>query len=102
MKNKPRHHVYGMEIELNPNQVSAARAGNVGKARAAATDFGDSVASNGITDLQQKLQAMPLVRPEKMAAAQQLLSNVQYPPGRLLNGIAHLLAIRLKESPSQE
>ena len=97
MRNESRNQSYGMEIEFNPNQVPTARVIGPAKARQVETASGDAPALQGVADLQQKLQDLPMIRPEKMAAAGQLLSNVQYPPDQLLNGIAHLLAIQLSQ-----
>jgi hypothetical protein len=50
-----------------------------------------------MAELQNKLNQLALTRPDKMAAAQSVIEGVQYPPEELLNGIAHLLAIKLTQ-----
>ena len=89
-----------MEIEFNPSgpskspglQASSPVRPPVGQP---ATD--NAPALQGMAELQRKLNDLALTRPNKMAAAQQALSDVKYPPDELLNGIAHLLAIRISQ-----
>jgi hypothetical protein len=50
-----------------------------------------------MAELQRKLNELALTRPDKTDAVQQALSDVKYPPDQLLNGIAHLLAIKLTQ-----
>jgi hypothetical protein len=95
MMKKFRSQSRGMQIDFNPNQAPSARVSGPTRMRPVETASGDDANLQGVTDLQQKLQDLPLSRPEKVAAAAQRLSNVQYPPDELLNRIAQLLAIRL-------
>ena len=50
-----------------------------------------------MAELQRKLNELALTRPDKTDTVQQALSDVKYPPDQLLNGIAHLLAIKLTQ-----
>jgi hypothetical protein len=86
-----------MEIDFNPSQMAGAAAAGPAKARPAATVTSDTPQLQGMAELQRKLYDQALTRPDKMAAATQALSDVKYPPDELLNGIAHLLAIKLTQ-----
>lgn len=50
-----------------------------------------------MAELQSKLDQLALTRPQTLDAIRPALSDVQYPPDELLNGIAHLLAIHLTQ-----
>jgi hypothetical protein len=86
-----------MEIEFSPSQLPPARPSSpVDGAPAKPAPSNDTAPPlQGIADLQNKLAQVALTRPDKMAAVEPLVSDVQYPPDELLNGIAHLLAIKL-------
>jgi hypothetical protein len=85
-----------MEIEFNPGRVpkvepSQTAARPNAAAPAEETSFPDSAA------LMDKLKNMSDVRPEKVAYAKGLVSDSQYPPDDVLDRIAVLLAINVKE-----
>jgi hypothetical protein len=84
-----------MEIDFNPSQPAGPTPVGQVKARPQAVAAGDSSQTQGVAELQRKLNDLALTRPDKMAAARQALADVKYPPDELLNGIAHLLAINL-------
>lgn len=87
-----------MEIDFSPSQLPAPRASNpVTGAPARPASANEVPPLQGMAELQSKLNQLALTRPDKMEAAQPLVSDVQYPPDELLNGIAHLLAIQLKQ-----
>jgi hypothetical protein len=48
------------------------------------------------TDIQRQTDHDPLVRPEKVAAAQALVQDENYPPNYLLDCIANLLSGQIK------
>jgi hypothetical protein len=86
-----------MEIEFSPSQLPAPRASSpVNGAATRAPEVSQTPSLQGMAELQNKLNQLALTRPDKMAAAQPLISDLQYPPEELLNGIAHLLAMHLK------
>ena len=86
-----------MEIEFSPSQIPVTRANSsVNGAPARPPQASETAPLQGMAELQSKLNQLALTRPDKMAAAQPLVNDVQYPPDELLNGIAHLLAIQLK------
>ena len=85
-----------MEIEFNPSRVpkvepsqTAVRAS--APASAGETSFAVSAA------LKDKLKNLSDIRPEKVAYAKDLVSNSQYPPNDVLDRIAVLLAINVKQ-----
>lgn len=87
-----------MEIEFNPNQLPVPRASSpVNGAPARGPAASQSPALQGMAELQSKLNQIALTRPDRMGAVQLQLSNLQYPPDELLNGIARLLAMHLSQ-----
>jgi hypothetical protein len=87
-----------MEIEFSPSQLPAPRASspvNGAPARGPAASQAPSL--QGLAELQSKLNQLALARPDKMSGVQPQVSNLQYPPDELLNGIAHLLAMHLSQ-----
>jgi hypothetical protein len=87
-----------MEIEFNTSRISqpgysppANRASSVPSA-APQADSGTTAA-----DLENRLQQIPLVRPDKVAQAKTLVANEKYPPNDVMDRIAILLAIRLRD-----
>jgi len=87
-----------MGIEFNTSQVS--RPGYQPPVnRASTADPATAQADSGNTtyDLENRLQQIPLVRPEKVQASKDLVSDEKYPPDDVLDRIAILLATRLKD-----
>ena len=84
-----------MEIDFSPNQPAATRVNWVAKGAASPPPANQDPPLKGMADLQKQLNNLALTRPEKMEAVRQALSDVKYPPEQLLNGISHLLAIKL-------
>jgi hypothetical protein len=85
-----------MEIDFNPGRVpkvepSQTAARPNAAAPADETSFADSAALMG------KLNSLSDVRPEKVAYAKGLVSDSQYPPDDVLDRIAVLLAINVKQ-----
>jgi hypothetical protein len=86
-----------MEIEFSPGQTPAPRADNSAKGASAASKSNKSYTLQGMAELQGKLNPPALNRPHKMDAARQALSHGKYPPDELLDPIAELLAIYLRQ-----
>jgi hypothetical protein len=88
-----------MEMDFNPSEMPALRVSTPAKAPAPASDrkASEPPALQGMAQLQRKLSELALTRPEKMAAARSVISEVKYPPDEVLNRIAHLLAMHLDE-----
>ena len=85
-----------MEINFNPSQApKPGDSPKVSRRQAAGASSGDA-ASGNVDSVEQRLQDIPLVRPEKMDSVRDKISDVKYPPEALLNGIAHLLALHIK------
>ena len=83
-----------MEIELSTNRLPGPGyiepPASQGATRVA-TDMSSSLQDTG--GLQQRLNDIPLVRPDKVAQAQVLVSHPHYPPDDFVDRIATLLAI---------
>lgn len=85
-----------MEIEFNPGRVPPAEPSQP-VARPSAAPAVDDTSFQDSAALQDKLKNMSTVRPEKVAQAKQLVSDSKYPPNDVLDRIAVLLAIHVKE-----
>lgn len=84
-----------MEVKANKNVDAAQRLpANAVKPRAA-TVGADTASFNRVEALEQSLEATPAVRPDAVARARELISNVKYPPAKAIDGIAALLALKL-------
>lgn len=88
-----------MEIEFNPNRYSEVPSGGTGKVsrRDEAQSSGNTAGFERTQALESALKEMPAVRPEKIARARALVADVKYPPDEVLNRIANLLAIHVRE-----
>jgi hypothetical protein len=86
-----------MEIEFSPNQLTPTPANRPVKGAPGPSGPAQSTSLQGMAELQRKLNELALTRPDKTDTVQQALSDVKYPPDQLLNGIAHLLAIKLTQ-----
>jgi len=85
-----------MEIEFNPGRVPKVEPSQTA-ARPNATAPADKTSFPDSAALQAKLKNISDVRPEKVAYAKGLVSDSQYPPDDVLDRIAVLLAINVKE-----
>jgi hypothetical protein len=85
-----------MEIEFNPGRVPKAEPSQPA-ARPSAAAGADGTSFQVTAALQDRLKNLPSVRPEKVAQAKALVSDAQYPPGYVLDRIATLLAINIKQ-----
>jgi len=85
-----------MEIEFNPSRVPKVELSQTA-ARANASVSADETSFTISAALQDKFKNMSTVRPEKVAYAKDLVSDSQYPPDDVLDRIAVLLAIKVKE-----
>ena len=88
-----------MEIEFSPSQLAAPRVSTPAQGTSARQASVDSQTPQvqGMAELQSKLDQLALTRPQTLDAIRPALTDVQYPPDELLNGIAHLLAIHLTQ-----
>jgi len=88
-----------MEIEFNTSRVPKPGYSEP-VARQAASPTAPSptaLASDSTAQVTNKLEHLPTVRPEKVAQAQVLVSNDKYPPDDVLDRIAVLLALKVKQ-----
>ena len=86
-----------MEIEFSPSQLPAPRATSPVKGANTTPAANEPPTLQGMAELQRKLNDVALTRPDKMDAARAVIAEVNYPPEELLNGIARLLAIHLRD-----
>ena len=85
-----------MEIEFNPSRVPQVEPSQTA-ARPGASAPADETSFTVSAALKNKLKNLSDVRPEKVAYARNLVSDSQYPPNDVLDRIAVLLAINVKE-----
>jgi hypothetical protein len=89
-----------MEIQFNPSQTPKAELPQVavrqGAPAAAADSISVSAPSSTTASLQDKLNAIPLVRQDKVDQGTQLVSDDNFPPGYYEERIAVLLAVHVK------
>lgn len=89
-----------MEVKANKNVDVAHRVTvNQTKPRPAAAGS-DTTSFTRVAALDEALQTTPKVRPEAVARAKELLSDVKYPPAATIEGIAALLALKLETGES--
>ena len=85
-----------MEIDFKPSQLPPVQPGGPVSQRRVAGVADDAGSSQNLGDLKAKLAQIPLERPDKVAQAQSTTSSSKYPPDDVLDRIAVLLAIRLR------
>jgi hypothetical protein len=88
-----------MEIDFNPSRIPKTELGQptarTGSTPAAA-DSGNTGLMLRTASLAAHINDIPLVRPDKVAAAKAQVSSTSYPPQELLDRIAALLAVHFK------
>ena len=85
-----------MEIEFNPSRIPKVGPSQTAARASASASAGEtSFAVSGA--LKDTLKNLSDIRPEKVAYAKDLVSNSQYPPNDVLDRIAVLLAINVKQ-----
>jgi hypothetical protein len=85
-----------MEIEFNPSRVGnppAAQPANINRAPATG---GDSASLDKTSALKTAINGIPLVRPEKVAAARALVADAKFPPDEVLKAVASLIAEKMQ------
>ena len=86
-----------MEIEFSPSQLPPPGQNGPVVRPGTTSAPAETPTFQGLGDLQSKLNDLALTRPDKVANAQAALSGgSKYPPDWLLDRIASLLAIHLK------
>ncbi len=84
-----------MEIEFNPSRVPKVEPSQTAARPSAAAPM-DEASFQVSAALKDKLNSLSDVRPDKVAYAKDLVSDSQYPPDDVLDRIAVLLAIKVK------
>ncbi len=84
-----------MEIKVNPGRIPDPAVGQPIARREAASAV-DSETFETSKALEQALKSGSDIRPEKVAHARAVLSDVKYPPNALLDSISNLLAVHFK------
>ena len=85
-----------MEIDFNLNRVPPVEPSQTVARRDDAATASDTSFQLTAT-LQDQLNNLPAVRQDKIAQAQAFISDPKYPPSDVLDRIAVLLAIRVKQ-----
>jgi hypothetical protein len=86
-----------MEIEFNPSRIPPSGYSETVARRGASRVNADPESMTGTTGLQDQLNALPEVRPDKIERAKALAADDSYPPDYLLDRIARLLAIQIEQ-----
>jgi hypothetical protein len=84
-----------MKIEFSPGQVPSPASPGAVTRPAASSGSGNAASLDAFTAFNEKLDALPLSRPDKVSAGVSLIASQQYPPEDLVDRIATLLAISL-------
>jgi hypothetical protein len=87
-----------MNIEFNPSSPTGLGATQSAARRAPSVTESESSSFEQTRALEQKLSQLPDTRPEEVARARTLIADNQYPPQLMMNRIASLLAIHVKNS----
>jgi hypothetical protein len=85
----------GMNVQFSPSQLLVSRVNTVVSDGFAPPALAAPMPLQGMAELHGKLNDLSLARRDKMDAARPLVSSANYPPEKLFNSIAHLLAIHL-------
>ncbi len=86
-----------MEISFNPSNIPDPAGTPPVTRRDAASSAQESNAFDNTDALKNSLNNLPTVRPEKVAHARALVSDVSYPPNYVLDRIANLLAMHINK-----
>lgn len=90
-----------MEVNAN-NNIDTAQWVRVNQSRQRASQVGaDTTSFQRVEALDQAMQATAVVRPEAVARAKGLISDVRYPGDETIRGIASLLALTLEAAPAK-
>lgn len=83
-------------MEVNNNNIDTAQWVKVNQTRLRSPQSeSDTTSFQHAEALDQSMQATPEVRPEAVARAKALISEVRYPGDETIRGIASLLALKL-------
>lgn len=85
-----------MHIEFNPGRPTRTEMSPSAARRAPAAAGSEPASFEQTQALEQKLARTPDTRPEEVERARSLISDVQYPPEEMMNRLASLLAMHIK------
>jgi hypothetical protein len=85
-----------MEVGLNTSRVPGAEPSQPATRQDATAAATDGASFEVTAALQDKLKNLPTVRPDKVAQAKMLVSDLKYPPDDVLDRIAVLIAAQVK------
>jgi hypothetical protein len=86
-----------MEIEFNSSREAQPTGNQPVKRSPVATSAAESAPFGAAQSLEQSVRNLPVVRPEQVERARSLIADVKYPPQEMLNRIANLLALHLRD-----
>ncbi|MFO1476943.1 MAG: hypothetical protein U1F98_09870 [Verrucomicrobiota bacterium] len=86
-----------MEIDFNPSRIARADLSQPLTRTSSTPAASDAASFSTATSLTDRVSELPLVRSDKVASAQAMVSHAHYPPDDLLDRIAVLLALHLTQ-----
>ena len=85
-----------MEIEFNPSRISNPPVPQLAAKSRAPAPGGDTASLDKTSALKAAIGNIPLVRPEKVAAARTAISDTKFPPEAMMKAIASLIAEKIQ------
>lgn len=85
-----------MEIEFNSSRQAQPASNQPVRKPSVATSAADT-APLSASSLEQSVRDLPVVRPEQVERARSLIADTKYPPQEMLNRIANLLALHMRD-----
>jgi len=86
-----------MKIEFSPSQIQSPASPGPATRPASLAGGTNAVALDTTAALKDQLNALPVVRPDKVSGALSLVARQHYPPEDLMDRIATLLAFSLPQ-----
>jgi hypothetical protein len=86
-----------MEIEFNSSRQAASASNQPVKRPSGATSAAETASIASAQNLEQTVRNLPMVRPEQVERARSLIADSKYPPQEMLNRIANLLALHMRD-----
>jgi hypothetical protein len=86
-----------MEIEFNSTRQASSASNQPVKRSSGATPAAETASIGSAQSLEQSIRNLPIVRPEQVERARSLIADSKYPPQEMLNRIANLLALHMRD-----
>ena len=86
-----------MEIDFNPSRIPKADWSEPVTRQSSTPAVSDVTSFSTASSLADKVNNLPLVRPDSVATAKVQVAHAHYPPDDLLDRIAVLLALHLNQ-----